>query len=173
MPEPHPARRRRRLATALGIGLVALGATIVLPPRPRVLWNASASAPVGLYVVSPASDFAHGDTVIARPPGAVRQLATTRRYLPANVPLVKRVVGLSGDRVCATGPTVRVNGRAVATRRDADGQGRPMPWWHGCVTLQGGALFLLMDDPASFDGRYFGPTAAGDIVGKARLSWPR
>lgn len=46
-----------------------------------------------------------------------------------------------------------------------------MPWWNGCALLGEDALFLLMDHPASFDGRYFGPTMRGRIVGKGRLIW--
>jgi len=35
-------------------------------------------------------------------------------------------------------------------------------------------MFLLMArSPASFDGRYFGPTSRSDIVGKATLLWAR
>jgi type IV secretory pathway protease TraF len=46
-----------------------------------------------------------------------------------------------------------------------------MPWWNGCVMLRSGALFLLMDSPDSFDGRYFGPTSRGDVIGEVRLLW--
>jgi hypothetical protein len=53
----HAARRRRRRrarqAAALGLGCACLAATIVAPPQPRLLWNASASAPVGLWRVTP------------------------------------------------------------------------------------------------------------------------
>ena len=52
-----------------------------------------------------------------------------------------------------------------------DSLDRPLPWWRGCVTLKDGALFLLMDAPASFDGRYFGPTSARDVIGKATPLW--
>src|SRR3546814_4618740 len=31
--------------------MLALGATSVTAPRPRLVWNASASAPIGLYAV--------------------------------------------------------------------------------------------------------------------------
>jgi type IV secretory pathway protease TraF len=49
-----------------------------------------------------------------------------------------------------------------------------MPWWSGCVRLRGRQLFLLMSDsPGSFDGRYFGVTDGGLVVGKARLLWAR
>ena len=37
----------------------------------------------------------------------------------------------------------------------------------------GGAVLLLNPAPDSFDGRYFGVTQGRDIIGKARLLWPR
>jgi len=166
------SRLRRRVAiTGAGIALVL--ASAALPPAPRLVWNASASAPVGLYAVSPGAALAPGDMVIARVPDPFRRLAAERRYLPMNVPLVKRVTALAGDEVCALGQEIFVNGRWTAERRLADGRGRPMPMWSGCARLRGGQLFLLMDSPASFDGRYFGVTEAGDVVGKARLIWRR
>lgn len=170
------ARRRRRLLARrgllLGLGCAALAATIVAPPLPRLVWNASASAPIGLYAVAPGSAAARGDMVIARVPAGVRTLAAARRYIPANVPLVKRVAGVPGDRICAAGPLITVNGRPIVTRRAADARGRPLPWWTGCRTLTGGARFLLMaETPDSFDGRYFGPTPASDVIGKATALW--
>jgi conjugative transfer signal peptidase TraF len=168
--------RRRRLAhRSLVVGglAVALTATIALPPRPFLVWNASVSAPIGLYRVG-GTRLGTGDMVIAWPPAAARDFAARRHYLPANVPLVKRVAAEPGDTSCAFGAQIFVNGRRVATRLVHDGAGRPMPWWTGCVTLRNGAIFLLMaDSPASFDGRYFGPTSRGDIVGRATLLWAR
>lgn len=158
-------------AAALGALAIGLAATIALPLRPLLLWNASASAPIGLYAVAAPDGIETGDMIIARVPERLRMLAARRRYLPANVPLVKRVAAEPGDTVCASGLAVFVNGRRIARRLEHDGIGRPMPWWTGCVTLRRGALFLLMDDPASFDGRYFGPTGRTDIVGKASLLW--
>jgi conjugative transfer signal peptidase TraF len=163
-------RLGRRIAmTGAGIYLVLLSA--VLPPAPRLVWNASASAPIGLYLVSPGAWVEPGDMVIARLPPHVRGLAATRRYLPMNVPLVKRVAAYAGDEVCAFGQEIFVNGQWIAERRNADARGRPMPMWTGCTLLRGRQLFLLTDSPASFDGRYFGPTEAADVIGKARLLW--
>lgn len=163
---------RRAAALAIGVGLV--GATIAAPPAPRLVWNASASAPIGLYYVRPGAAIDSGDMVIARMPEPFRMLAATRHYLPANVPLVKRVAGAAGDEICALGAEIFVNGALVAVRRQSDGMGRPMPRWTGCVRLRGRQLFLLMTaSPASFDGRYFGITAPHDVVGGARLLWPR
>jgi len=143
------------------------------PPAPRLVWNASASAPVGLYAVAPGSSAEPGDMVIAHVPMPWQRFAATRRYMPINVPLVKRVAAAAGDEVCALGQEIFVNGRWTAARRVVDGAGRPMPKWSGCVRLRGRQLFLLMDAPASFDGRYFGVTEGIDVVGKARLLWAR
>ncbi|QDX25214.1 S26 family signal peptidase [Sphingomonas suaedae] len=170
------AKRTRRLrvaALAIGAGVLALGATIVTPPAPRLLWNASASAPIGLYRVEPGKRAAVGDMVVARMPLPWRRLAAVRGYLPQNVPLVKRVAAVAGSEVCASGAAILVDGRAVARRVRHDARGRAMPWWRGCVRLSGGQQLLLMDAPASFDGRYFGVTEGSDIVGRAVLIWRR
>src|SRR5258706_108790 len=152
----------------------ALLVTCVFPPVPRLVWNASASAPIGLYRVSRGSRLTTGDMVIAWLPRRFRHFAATRRYLPGNVPLVKRIAGVPDDRICAVNRTVFVNGLSVATRLATDGEGRAMPWWTGCRTLHKGEYFLLMAAvPASFDGRYFGVSQGSDIIGKATLLWAR
>src|SRR3546814_7581723 len=91
----------RMVAGGLGRGLVLLSA--VLPPAPQLVWNESASAPQGLYDVTPGAWVEPGEMVIARVPHRYRQLADARRYLPMNVPMVQRVAAYAGDRVCASG----------------------------------------------------------------------
>jgi conjugative transfer signal peptidase TraF len=169
------ASRLRIFATAVvAIGMTALAATLIWPPRPLLVWNASESSPPGLYLVAPPGDVEPGDMVIAWAPAEARRLGAGRHYLPSNVPLVKRVAAVAGDRVCAAGEAVFVNGRLEALRRERDGAGRPMPWWNGCQVVRGGDLFLLTPSvPDSFDGRYFGITRASDVVGSARLIWAR
>jgi conjugative transfer signal peptidase TraF len=170
------AKRRqlgRRIAI-IGAGITVLGLTAAFPPAPRLVWNSSASAPIGLYAVMPGAEADPGDMVIARVPDPWRMLAASRRYLPANVPLVKRVAAGPGDEICALGPEIFINGRWAAARLSADPHGRPLPSWNGCVRLHGHQFFLLMSSsPASFDGRYFGVTDGTQIVGKARPLWTR
>ncbi|MEE4450523.1 S26 family signal peptidase [Novosphingobium resinovorum] len=170
-------RHRRPVLIAGGIGLALLGLAAALgfmgPPAPRVVWNASASAPIGLWRIHPGARIRTGDMVLARTPEHVRQLAATRHYLPANVPLLKRVAARDGDEVCALGQEIFVNGRWIGERHIADRQGRPLPWWSGCELLRGGRLFLLMDMPESFDGRYFGPVDETAVIGKATPLWLR
>jgi len=172
--QTHRRRRIRRAALGLALLGAAVALTIVAPSRPLLVWNASASTPVGLYAVGAPERLEVGDYVIARLPEPFRNLAARRRYLPDNVPLVKRVAAASGDQVCALGTQIFINGQWAADRRVADGHGLPMPWWNGCVTLRHGAYFLLITEaPTSFDGRYFGPTTPDLIIGKAHLLWRR
>ena len=163
----------RLRAVGLGLGAVLLGATIVAPPVPRLVWNASASAPIGLYLITPDAQIESGDMVVARLPLRMRDLAAARHYLPSNVPLVKRVAAIAGDEICTLGANIYRDGRWIAARKSVDGRGRAMPRWQGCHILRGGQVFLLMDAPDSFDGRYFGITEPSDVIGKARLIWAR
>lgn len=166
--------RARLLVIAGAAGSIALAATIAIPPHPRLVWNATASAPIGLYRVTPDASIRTGDMVIAWVPAEARMLAARRHYLPANIPLVKRVAAVAGDTICAIGPVISINGVTVVERRRFDGAHRVLPWWQGCVTLGAGELLLLMDDASdSFDGRYFGPTGPTDVIGRARLIWAR
>ncbi len=165
--------RKTRLRWALGCTTIvlALSATICRPPQPRVLWNASASAPIGLWSVAPEASIHRGDMVVARLSPHWRRLAAERHYLPSNVPLIKRVAAIPGDNICAVDDRIEVNGRAIAARLKRDKMGRPLPSWRGCISLRHGMLLLLMDHPASFDGRYFGPSKHADIIGKAKPLW--
>ncbi len=167
-------RRVRSLAFGIAVATSLLGATLAFPPAPRLLWNASPSAPMGLYLVSPGDDPLPGDMVIARIPRPWRDLAASRRYIPSNVPLVKRVVGYPGREVCALGNEIFLDGVPLVVRKARDGKGRPMPWWEGCRVLARGEYFLLMTaSPDSFDGRYFGISHSSDIIGQAYLLWER
>jgi conjugative transfer signal peptidase TraF len=178
--QPDNKRRARKPARrclfviGIGLGIAAVVATSIDHPRPRLVWNASASAPVGLYAVTAITTPRRGDMVIAWPPSGMRDLAARRHYLPRGVPLVKRIVAVPGDRICAVGDAISIDGRMVAIRRSYDAERRPMPWWTGCITLHRGTVFLLMMGVAgSFDGRYFGPTGSHDLVGKATPFWAR
>lgn len=173
----RPTRRRRgrlrpRVPLALaGLGLAALGFAALAEPAPRLVWNASASAPVGLYWVSRVAPV-RGDLVLAALPPDARRLAAERGYLPAGVPLVKRLAALAGDVVCAVGGAVFVNGGHVAKRRERDLTGRALPRWTGCRTLAADEVFLLMAGVSgSFDGRYFGPVRRARIIGKLVPLW--
>jgi conjugative transfer signal peptidase TraF len=141
---------------------------------PRLIWNATASAPVGLYEVRSQATFTRGELVLIRPPQWVRIFAAARGYLPDTVPMAKRIAAQNGDMVCRERDAIAINNRVVAHALLADGQGRTLPTWSGCRRLGEGEIFLLMDSVrASFDGRYFGPVPTTAIVGKLVPIWTR
>jgi len=169
-------RARRRLlvrGAAIASGCLALLATVIAPPLPRLIWNASRSMPVGLYWVMPDAAVRVGDISIAWVPPAVRGLAADRGYLPAGVPLVKRVAAVGGARICWRGTALTIDGRLAARRLVVDRRGRLLPWREGCETLGEGDVLLLAPARESFDGRYFGASARADLIGKAVRLWPR
>lgn len=156
----------------LACSLFALGWAAIATSPPRLVYNASDSVPVGWYRISPANSLAPGDLVLADLPSEVRSLAAQRGYLPANVPLLKTVVAMAPQRVCALGSQVRIDGVVVARRMRWDRQWRALPTWQACRRLVGNELFLLSSsNPASFDSRYFGPVSANAVIGRAQPLW--
>lgn len=157
---------RVTLATAsLFGGLFA--AVAWLAPAPRLLWNASASAPVGLYRIDGNAQPAVGDLVAIDPPDALGGWLARRNYLPRGVPLLKRVAARPGARICRSGVFVTIDGRGAARALPSDRRGRPLPLWLGCRVVGPRELFLLNAAPDSLDGRYFGPLPAAGVIGTA------
>jgi conjugative transfer signal peptidase TraF len=158
----------RATAIAASLFAVSFTAVAVLDPLPRTIWNASASAPLGLYRIEPLSDPPTGTLVVVSPPAPLARWLAVRGYLGERVPLLKHVAARPGQRVCRIGAVVSVDARSVATARERDGQGRPLPVWQGCRTLRTGELLMLNPDHAdSMDGRYFGPLPAATVLGRA------
>ncbi|MCW1430879.1 S26 family signal peptidase [Novosphingobium sp. JCM 18896] len=176
---PEEMRSMARAGSEVRSGILAASALafafLAVPPAARpspvLLWNVTASVPTGLYSLGGSAAIERGDLVAARLPPRVRSLAAERRYVPASVPVIKRVAGVSGDLVCGMGAQVTVNGRTVAMRRQWDGARRLLPKWQGCERLSASRVFLLGDAPDSFDGRYFGVIESACVLGEASLLW--
>jgi len=168
------ARRRLRAAPVVamlaGLGLIAV--PTVTGWQPRIIWNASASVPLGLYAATPAEAIAHGDLVLVRPPETLAAFLAERGYVARGVPLLKHVAALPPQVACAEGTAITVDGETVAHRRAADRLGRALPTWRGCHRLETGEAFLLnAAEPDSLDGRYFGPLLRTNIVARLRPVW--
>ena len=179
--KPRSCRLRSTL-TLRGAGAIAVACALCgyaasapgSPDRALLVWNASASAPIGLYRLTHGRAFARGDLVLAVTGPSLGAFAARRDYLPLGVPLVKRIAAVAGDAVCARGNTIFIDGRFAAARRAADGKGRTIPSWSGCRTLHRDEVFLLMENVRdSFDGRYFGPTPDSRVVGLLDPLWTR
>jgi conjugative transfer signal peptidase TraF len=167
-----------RCATLLA--MLAGTALVVAPawsrPDFRFIWNASASVPVGLYRIVPATGTSRRidvtDLAVVMPPAELAAFLDQRGYLPRGLPLIKRVLALSGTTVCRSGSTIVAYGTTYGEARDRDTRGRPLPVWQGCRTLgDGDAFFMNWDSLDSFDSRYFGPLPLSTIVGRAIPVW--
>jgi conjugative transfer signal peptidase TraF len=164
----------KRVGWILATGFAALtaGASIFFRPAPKLVWNASASVPIGLYAIHPIDVVYSGDLVLVLPPEAVARYLTQRGYLALGVPILKHVLALPGQSVCRIERTIIVEGTAVGDALDRDRQGRGLPSWQGCRMVAREEVFLMnWRSDTSFDGRYFGPLPASTIVGRATPLW--
>ncbi len=153
------------------VGCVLLAAPLAIRPAPRVLFNTTASAPIGFYRLDRQPPRI-GDWVVVRPPPALAHWMASRRYLPVNVPLLKTLAARAGQVICGRAGRIFIDGRPVAMGRNRDRWGRALHPLEGCRRLGTGEVFLLnADAPNSFDGRYFGPLAETTIVGRAAPLW--
>ncbi|MGH6652959.1 MAG: S26 family signal peptidase [Sphingopyxis sp.] len=153
-------------ATAALFGTLFV-AVALAAPAPRLVWNASASAPIGLYRIDTDAAPQVGDLVAIDPPPELAGFLAARGYLPRGLPLLKRVAALPGALVCRSGTFVTIDGTGVARALARDRANRPLPVWTGCRSVGRGELFLLNTAPDSLDGRYFGALPAAGLIGTA------
>ena len=157
----------RKPALLLSVAAVAaISVASAVSFAPKLVWNASASAPIGLYRIKNRAPET-GDFVLVTPSSDVAKLINERRYLPPGIPLIKRVGALPGDEVCRENLSIFINRKHVANAQKADSFDREMPSWSGCFMLQSDQIFLLNEHEQSLDGRYFGATSASDVIGVA------
>lgn len=148
--------------------VLAVGGLSSFHPAPWLIWNATASVPIGLYALHPVDRLQVMDLAAVRPPEPVAGYLADGGYLPKGVLLLKHAIALSGQIVCRIGDRITVDGLAIGEARDRDRLERPLPTWSGCRTLGIGDVFLMNPDvPDSLDGRYFGPLPATSIIGLA------
>ncbi|MBV8442180.1 MAG: S26 family signal peptidase [Hyphomicrobiales bacterium] len=163
------ARGRTLAITCIGVSAIV---SPKLADRPSwLIWNASASVPIGLYRVEKTSVLRAGDLVIVTPPEPLANFLADGGYLPRGVPLMKHVAALPGQSVCRNGLKVAVDAVAVGEARERDSRGRPLPVWQGCRVIAAGEVFLMNARADSLDGRYFGPLPAASIIGRAAPLW--
>lgn len=151
---------------------LATGVSAFIDPPKKLIWNASGSAPVGLYRVVPVDRLDVSDLAVIMPPGNLESFLDERRYLPKGLPLLKRVLALGGTEVCRSGTDITAYGMSYGQARRRDSQGRSLPVWQGCRQIgESEAFFMNWDATDSFDSRYFGPLSLTTVVGRAIPLW--
>lgn len=152
---------------AMGVAVAAF-----IPTPTKLIWNATASAPIGFYTVEPADRIEVPELVAVMPPEPLADFMVERGYVGRGVPLLKRVLGLPGQRLCRNGATITIDNVEMGDALERDRMGRDLPVWHGCQIIRDGELFLMnWGVRDSLDGRYFGPVPASSVIGRARPLW--
>ncbi|RRD26824.1 S26 family signal peptidase [Brucellaceae bacterium VT-16-1752] len=159
-----------RLGYMIATCIAAAGtaATSLTPTSTKLIWNATASAPIGFYTVEPVDATEVPELVAVLPPEPFASFMVERGYVGRGVPLLKRVLGVPGQRVCRTGRTITVDAIKMGKALERDRMGRDLPIWHGCRVIAQGQLFLMnWEVRDSLDGRYFGVLPASAVIGRA------
>ncbi|TWB03483.1 S26 family signal peptidase [Gluconacetobacter diazotrophicus] len=152
--------------------ILGAGTSVVIHPATRLIWNATASTPVGLYRLQSVSPLHVGDLIAIRPPTDIAGMLARGGYLPLGVPLLKPVAALPGQVVCRNGAVVSVDGKALGNALTRDHRGRPLPVWQGCWHVLPGQIFVMNPAvPTSLDGRYFGVLPVDAVLGRAQPLW--
>ncbi|MGA2519772.1 MAG: signal peptidase I [Acidimicrobiales bacterium] len=97
-----------------------------------------------------------GDVVIFDPPSGV--------FRPPVVPEIKRIIGLPGETISASGNTVFVDGRPLPEPylRRGESIGPPI----ATQVIPAGRYFVMGDNRTnSADSRFFGPISARSVIG--------
>ena len=158
--------------SVMTVGVALMTFAVIASPMPRLLWNASASVPIGLYGIEPVGTLTVDDLVVAAAPRPLAAFFAKRGYLPLGVPLIKHVLALPGQSVCRDGSLMTVDGKAVGAALAQDSRGRALPVWQGCHLIARDEVFLMnTNEPASLDGRYFGPIPFTALIGRAFPLW--
>src|SRR5271165_185309 len=115
----------RVMATYFSV--LAIAGSAFIHPSPKLIWNASASLPIGLYAVRPIGALHDVDLVVVTPPEPVASFLSDGGYLPRGVPLMKRVLALPGQSVCRHGLRITIDRVEVGDAQARDRRGRDLP----------------------------------------------
>lgn len=163
---------RRMFVACMVIGVAALCMPAVVRFPARLVYNPSDSVARGWYRIGSPDSLHVGGTVLVQLPAGVAAFSAQRGYMPAGVPLLKRIGAVAPQSVCVGDGAVRIDGVLVAAVLAQDSAYRRLKPWAQCRTLAVGELFLLSNvHPASFDSRYFGPVDASAVIGSAHPLW--
>jgi len=173
---PRSARRSAVLVLAGAGMLAALMLAFGRPVAAPLVYNDSASVPLGFWwrAGGPGTALRPGMVIGFRPPQA------GRAYVAAHLPqylhdelILKYVVATAGARICRDAQEAfSVAGRVLGRALKADEHGNPLPAWQGCQTLPAGSVAVFSSRiPDSYDSRYYGAVPARDIKAVYRPLW--
>jgi conjugative transfer signal peptidase TraF len=130
--------------------------------------NTTASEPLGIYWVVPATTLHKGDYVIFAIPKEAEQYVYGRNWAPIGMPLLKNVGAVEGDQYTLTEDTFSINGQRIGPIAVEDSDGLPLPHLDKGehVVAEGKFLGTSSYNERSFDSRYMGEIPIENIKAK-------
>ena len=168
-------RKRVVLGVCFGWLLMLIGLISMEGRLPQYLvYNSTASVPVGWYLLITPNDISKGDMVVFTLPEKMQVLAEERGWLPRNTKLLKRVGAIAGEIYGVNqSQQFYVGGVYCGQARSVDGKGRKMPSLsHGGHIVEKDSFLPVGDNPKSFDGRYYGTVPLSCVEYKAVMVLP-
>lgn len=160
------------IGSAIAAGVCAFGGWF--PRELGYCLNITPSEPVGIYRLIPGRVERGALVLIDQPHDSAA--STLRRYIPAKLPLVKRVAAIPGDVVRIDSDGVYVNGvlwpDSVPLTHDDEGRAlHPYPF--GVYPVAAGKVWVMSNHPRGLDSRYFGPVPAASVISQLAplLTW--
>ena len=158
----------------LVVGIVLLSLFLQLFLSQTGLWiNLTSSMPPGIYVQEQ-SEIKRNDYVISCLPKEVASISYQRGYLGYGncylhtAPVGKKLVAMEGDLAQIDYNGIRVNGKLIkGTKPSAfDGKGRIMEIKQFKRKLAKNEILLALENPRSYDSRYFGAISDKELQAK-------
>lgn len=133
---------------------------------PKVLiYNHTASVPVGWYIVIPSNNYHAGDYVVFKVPHDIQSLAVNRGWMKENDTMLKIIGAVEGDTYRAEKDSKRflINEKYIGEIFLHDKDGRSLPTHFGEFVVGRDEFLPISYHPFSFDGRYFGCVSVKNI----------
>lgn len=138
-----------------------------LPAQLGYCLNITPSEPVGIYRrVSGRAE--RGALVLLNQPHDSAS-SILERYLPANIPLIKRIAAIPSDVVETSAYGVRVEGILWpdSSPLTHDQEGRSLqPYPFGTYRVPAGQVWVMSNHPRGLDSRYFGPVTQSSVISR-------
>ena len=133
-----------------------------------VIKQVTLSMPEGYYLTYSTQDITRDDNVLFKPNERIQQFIVDHGWLPKGVPLLKRIVGIPGDKLCIKQQKVSINNKTIAIITDKDSKGNLLPVFQFCGVIARNQYFVQgIANDHSFDSRYYGLILGNQIISKA------
>ncbi len=133
-----------------------------------ITYQSTPSMPEGYYLTYKVKSIQRENNVIFMPNQKTEKFIIQHGWLPEGIPLLKRVIGIPGDKLCIKHHMVYINNKRVAVAKLKDNKGEALPIFTYCGEIQPDYYFVQgISSPNSFDSRYYGLIKREQIISKA------